>query len=308
MTAEMNVARRALRRSPAGSSRVLAGESSCELAINQLWKNTRIPLDFITIQTQSSWKRACSLLLTGAATVALAADDPKKPPPSPAGSEAAEVAQALRESWPDHPDWVDMLTSILEDAPMGPNFGWFRTAVSQTRFDWESTRNRLDRNRDGWIAREEFPGDDHDFARLDRNRDGRLTPPDFDFSGSSLAPSPGAIVFARLDRNGNGKVTREELDTFFRSADSAGQGFLSLSDLQEAFAPPPTPSPGSGRPSKATLVRGLFLGELGSLEPGPKLGESAPDFALSTHDRRGIVRLSEYRGAKPVVLIFGSFT
>jgi hypothetical protein len=241
----------------------------------------------------------------------MAADDPKKSPAPPSAArqrEAAEVAQALRESWPDHPEWVDMLTSILEEEPMGPEFGWFRTAKAQTRFDWDATRRRLDLNRDGRIARQEFAGSDADFARLDRDRDGELTPPDFDFSDSALAPSPGALVFARLDRNGNGKVTREELDAFFRASDRDGQGFLSLSDLQEAFAPPPTPPPGSGGPSKATLVRGLFRRELGALEPGPKLGEPAPDFTLKTHDRRGVVRLSEHRGAKPVVLIFGSFT
>jgi hypothetical protein len=116
------------------------------------------------------------------------------------------------------------------------------------------------------------------------------------------------MVFARLDRNGNGKVTRDELDAFFRASDHDGQGFLSLSDLQEAFAPPPTPPSSSSGPSKATLIRGLFRGELGSLEPGPKIGERAPDFTLKTHDGHGVARLSEHLGAKPVVLIFGSFT
>ncbi len=40
----------------------------------------------------------------------------------------------------------------------------------------------------------------------------------------------------------------------------------------------------------------------------PKVGDLAPDFAL--HDVRGQeqVRLSDFRGKKPVVLIFGSFT
>ena len=80
-----------------------------------------------------------ALLLGGAAAVALvAADEPKKPPAiRPArGGEAAEVAAALEESWPDHPEWVDMLTAILQDEPMSSTYGWFRTAVAQTRFDW----------------------------------------------------------------------------------------------------------------------------------------------------------------------------
>ena len=183
--------------------------------------------------------------------------------------------------------------------------------MAQTRFDWESTRKRYDRDGDGRIARAEFSGGDADFARLDRDHDKSLTAADFDFSASALAPSPGAMVFSRLDRDGSGKVTREELDAFFQSNDSGGQGFLSLSDLQEAFTPPPPSAarpPGAGRPSKATLVRGLFRQEIGSLQPGPKLDESAPDFTLKTNDGKAEVTLSKLVGPKPVVLVFGSFT
>ena len=122
---------------------------------------------------------------------------------------------------------------------------------------------------------------------------------------------PARSCFQRLDRDGSGKVTREELDAFFQATDSGGQGFLSLADLQEAFTPPPAsarPSPGSGRPSKATLVRGLFRQEIGSLQPGPKLDESAPDFTLKTNDGKAEITLSKLVGPKPVVLVFGSFT
>ncbi len=238
--------------------------------------------------TTWSWKRAAGAVLVSAAlAVLVAADDPKhlpgKPPGTAPKSEAEQVAEALKDSWPDHPEWVDMLTGILEDEPMGPNFGWFRTAVAQTRFDWDSTKKRFDRNDDARIVRLEFPGTDADFARLDRDHDKTLTAADFDFSGSALTPSPGAMVFSRADRDANGKVTHEELEAFFKATDSGGQGFLSLADLQEAFAPPARPSgaANSGRPSKATLVRGLFNQEIGSLQPGPKLDESA----LTSHSR-----------------------
>ncbi len=37
-------------------------------------------------------------------------------------------------------------------------------------------------------------------------------------------------------------------------------------------------------------------------------GDSAPDFTLPTHDHAGQVTLSSFRGTKPVVLVFGSYT
>ena len=263
----------------------------------------------------SRWKRASQLFVAGmAVAILVAADEPGKQPPKPAqpsGGEAAEIAQALKESWPDHPEWVDMLTAILQDEPMSSTYGWFRTAVSQARFDWAASRKRYDRDGDGKVARGEFPGEDADFARLDRNHDKALTAADFDFSGSALSSSPGALVFMLADADGNGKVTREEMSAFFKATDNGGEGFLSLSDLQEAFAPPPArPSgaAGSGRPTKAMLVRGLFRQEIGSLQPGPKVDESAPDFTLKTNDGKAEITLSRLLGPKPVVLVFGSFT
>jgi hypothetical protein len=37
-------------------------------------------------------------------------------------------------------------------------------------------------------------------------------------------------------------------------------------------------------------------------------GDSAPDFALPAHDGSGTVTLSSFRGQRPVVLVFGSYT
>lgn len=38
------------------------------------------------------------------------------------------------------------------------------------------------------------------------------------------------------------------------------------------------------------------------------VGETAPDFNLPLHDKSGHVQLSSFRGSKPVVLVFGSYT
>ena len=37
-------------------------------------------------------------------------------------------------------------------------------------------------------------------------------------------------------------------------------------------------------------------------------GDPAPDFTLRTLDRSGTVSLSSFRGSRPVVLVFGSYT
>lgn len=40
----------------------------------------------------------------------------------------------------------------------------------------------------------------------------------------------------------------------------------------------------------------------------PRVGTPAPDFALETRDGSEMIRLSDFRGKQPVVLIFGSWT
>jgi hypothetical protein len=238
-------------------------------------------------------------------------DDPKPPQSSGMVVSRSAVAKALAEAWPDRPEWLDMYTDILQGSQLGPTDGWFRRAVAQSRFGWEAARKRYDRDTDGRIARKEFPGTDADFSRLDRDRDGALSKTDFDFSPHALAMSPGAMLFMRADRDGNGKLTREELDAFFKQCDSGHLDFLSLADLQEALPmPSPRPARAGARsgPSPETLIHGLFHQEIGSLQPGPAIGESAPDFALKTVDGREEVTLAKLIGPRPVVLVFGNFT
>ena len=39
-----------------------------------------------------------------------------------------------------------------------------------------------------------------------------------------------------------------------------------------------------------------------------RVGDAAPNFALQTLDRKSRVELASFRGSKPVVLVFGSYT
>ena len=230
-----------------------------------------------------------------------------------ASAKVKSNAELLAEAWPDRPEWLDMYTDILEGSQLGPMDGWFRRAVAQVKFNWEATRKKYDRSGNGAVSREEFKGNDQDFGRLDRNGDKVLTEPDFDFSVSYQAPNPGLMIFNRLDKNSDGRVSADEYQGFFKIL-SGNTGFLSSNDLQEALTPPARPiaaqatAKSASEPSKETLVKALFKQELGSLQPGPALGENYRDFTLKTQDGKASVTLSKMVGEKPVVLVFGNFT
>lgn len=276
----------------------------------------RTPALFATLLSITAWPVAASSCL---------AEDPPKPanaapqapPAQPPAEDHERVLKALAEAWPERPEWLDMFADILNGSQLGPNDGWFRRAVSSTRFDWKWACGKFDSDTDGVIVRKEFPGTDADFARLDRNGDKVLTSADFDFSEHALVPTPGMAFFRMLDRDGNGKLTDKELSAFFDRADSDDLGFLSLSDVKKAFDPKkpapvtlkagekPKAPPG---PTKETLIRGLFSQEIGSLKPGPAVGEKARDFTLKTAEGKDEVTLSKLIGPKPVVLVFGNFT
>jgi hypothetical protein len=244
-------------------------------------------------------------------------------PPSQAGRSPAQIKQpdpqarqageALGELlYQLHcPEIVEMLRAIAHGSQMGPGEGWFHDG--QSRYGWAWLARRHGVGKDGRITRKQFRGPAELFDRLDRDRDGALTAADFDWSDRSpflQRARMADLVYYRLDADSNGRISRAEWDAFFHKA-AKGKKYLTPEDLREALtmAPPPKPAKvAPAGPSPFVFIRGLFHGELGSFHEGPRIGQEAPDFTLPTHDGKRKYRLADYRGKRPVVLVFGSFT
>lgn len=206
-------------------------------------------------------------------------------------------------------EFVRMLFAI-RDGRMGPGEGWFGPAEAVHSWAWLAERHGIPVK--GELTRSQFRGPSAMFARLDRDGDGVLRMEDFDWSPGS--PYTRQLTAARAwlgkaDGDKDGTLSKAEWDELFRKA-AAGGDRLAPEDVRRLLQPPPARAGGGGEgmPDRLTLFKGLLSGEIGSAHPGPKAGDPAPDFALPTYDRKRTVRLSDYRGSKPVALVFGSFT
>jgi hypothetical protein len=232
-------------------------------------------------------------------------------PPGPPAAKGLGDYLPPSVGWVGRLEFVEMLSAILKGDPPDADFGWFHP--SQSRHDWKWLAERLDVDRNGAITRAEFKGPAEFFERLDRDHDGRLTPADFDWSEDSPLTKQArlAVRLARsADANTDGRITAEEWQALFKQA-AKGKDSLTAEDVQRLLFPPPPPRPAGpppDMPSRGLLLHGLLTGEIGSPCEGPSLGKPAPNFSLPTHDGTQRISLSDFRGKKPVVLVFGSFT
>lgn len=255
---------------------------------------------------------------------ALRGEDPEGPPLT--AEQTTQLADLMSRDWKDRPAWAEMAVMILKGESMGSGKGWFTGSVR--RHDWQWLVNQVpDAASDERIMPEELAGlSKDDFDRLDQDRDGAITANDFLFEKNPFMEddSPAGPLFSRLDEDSNGRLTMKEMQRWFkRSAD--GSEFLSVEDLKDALGygprPPRAASESAGGPSKDPrwdMLGMLLNGEIGSFSEGPELGSEAPelDLPLVSHRQEGggleltdrMIKLEDFRGSKPVVLIFGSFT
>ncbi len=246
--------------------------------------------------------KTSSLAAVLAAVALTAGGAAAAPPESPRMPSLVESVRRL--------EFVEMLSAILNDEPLGPGAGWFH--ASRSRYGWKWLADRMDADHDGAITPEEFTGPKELFDRLDRNQDGRLTAADFDWSDESpywRQQGTARQLLRRGDGDHDGKLSAEEWQSLFKQA-AGGKDKLSADDLRLLLFPPrPKPTAGapSDEPSKATMLLGLLHSELGSPAMGPAVGQFAPDFTLPTPDGKEL-SLREIQGDRPLVLVFGSFT
>jgi alkylhydroperoxidase family enzyme len=258
-----------------------------------------------------------ALGLIGAASGQTPTGQPgKTQPPSSASEEANRnelAAKFLESAYRDQrpPEAVRMLIAILRGSLMGPGDGWFGPAESRYSWSWLASRCGVDPSQRA-ITAEQFKGPPALFARLDRNKDGRITPDDLDWSDRNPYVQMSYMlnrIYRRLDSDGDAKLTKDELAKFI---EKAGQGESALSPEQFRDALLGGMSGGGFIPGDAPtteqLIRGLFAGEVGSINEGPKLDQPAPNFTLKTVDGSRSIQLSELVGKKPLVLVFGNFT
>lgn len=235
--------------------------------------------------------------------------DPDKLGDPKEAAAAVEVVERHFAGGPQ-PEAAKMLVAILKGSQLNGTDGWFGPAESRYTWAWLAARHGLDAKAKE-LPKEKFAGPAALFDALDRDGDGAITPSDLDWSDRNpyvMQANMLSRLFRRLDTSGDGKLTREELDALFNRL-AAGKDGFTADDFRRAMLPrgPAGFGPGDA-PSVPTLVKGLYAGEIGSIQEGPKVGDAAPDFELKTADGVDAVRLSKQLGKRPAVLVFGNFT
>ncbi len=109
-----------------------------------------------------------------------------------------------------------------------------------------------------------------------------------------------ALTFQFIDRNRDGKISPTEIEDAMKlmsKLDRNDDGFLDRQEVLQATRR-------GGRPGEIITPAARGERHTDSLA----VGDEAPDFTLPSPDGKSEVKLSSFRGKRPVVLVFSSFT
>ena len=91
----------------------------------------------------------------------------------------------------------------------------------------------FDKNNDGQVSKEEFPGPDQAFERLDKNQDGYIDESEAPKGQKTGARRGGGDFIQNLDKNDDGQVSKEEFpgpDEGFDRMDKNQDGYIDASE------------------------------------------------------------------------------
>lgn len=158
-----------------------------------------------------------------------------------------------------------------------------------------------DKNGDGKVTKDEFPGPAERFDVLDRNKDGAVTADEIEGAlkdGMNGEGARGKRMFQRFDKDGDGKVARAEFpggDDAFKALDKDGDGFVTAEEVPAGRPgkgekpPEPTGAPAPTTPGETPMAptppdRPAPSGGLGTL------------FAALDRDHDGKLSRAEFPG------------
>ena len=212
------------------------------------------------------------------------------------------------------------LTFAEQQEPKGrPGEEKRKRAQEKKKFDPARLLEQNDANKDGFLQRSELSERmQQRFEQMDLNNDGKLSREELDKMAQRFgqAPAPAGnpdvapdVLFRLLDANNDGKLSKEELDNAARvlqKLDTNKDGTIDQAELKaysEKGEQKRAPKK-AGRPGE--VITPAAKGE--RQKEALNVGDPAPDFTLPELKGTKELTLSSFRGVKPVVLIFASYT
>lgn len=174
------------------------------------------------------------------------------------------------------------------------------------RYDWKWLSTRFDADADGRVSQAELAVSMDDFDHLDANWDGVLTASDFDWTAEGALCRQKETTFALFksaDVNSDGRLSAEELQSLIVQQEGE-KGYLNEHDLERLIFRPRVLKAKAEYQSRASHIS-FQMDDQGQIPMVPDVDSMAPDFELKSPDGFHTFRLSNFRGKRPVVLIFG---